>query len=133
MPEITETKADASATVKLRWGGAEDADGVAIPLHFEKNPHFCEVTFEDDGNYMMELNGTWFYKSPKAKTIDLMSAFFEKPLEGECDMTLKIFAPPASGENDPSQGDDWAENYYYTMEKLPTVRLEFEPVVSEVK
>ena len=133
MPEITETKADASAPVKLRWGGAEDADGVAIPLHFEKNPQFCEVTFEDDGNYMMELNGTWFYKSPKAKTIDLMSAFFEKPLEGECDMTLKIFAPPASGENDPSQGDDWAENYYYTMEKLPTVRLEFEPVVSEVK
>lgn len=133
MPEITETKADASAPVKLRWGGAEDADGVAIPLHFEKNPHFCEVIFEDDGNYMMELNGTWFYKSPKAKTIDLMSAFFEKPLEGECDMTLKIFAPPASGENDPSQGDDWAENYYYTMEKLPTVRLEFEPVVSEVK
>ena len=56
-----------------------------------------------------------------------------KPLEGECDMTLKIFAPPASGKNDPSQGDDWAENYYYTMEKLPTVRLEFEPVVSEVK
>lgn len=133
MPEITETKADASAPVKLRWGGAEDADGVAIPLHFEKNPQFCEVIFEDDGNYMMELNGTWFYKSPKAKTIDLMSAFFEKPLEGECDMTLKIFAPPASGENDPSQGDDWAENYYYTMEKLPTVRLEFEPVVSEVK
>ena len=64
----------------------------------------------------------------KAKTIDLMSAFYEKPLEGECDMTLKIFAPPASGENDPSQGADWAENYYYTIEKLPKVRLEFEPV-----
>ena len=24
---------------------------------------------------MMEINGKWFYKSPKAKTIDLMSAF----------------------------------------------------------
>ena len=77
---------------------------------------------------MMEINGKWFYRSPGAKTIDLMSAFYEKPLSGECDMTLKLFAPPASGENDPSQGDDWAENYYYTMEKLPNVRLEFEPV-----
>ena len=27
-------------------------------------------------------------------------------------MTLKIFAPPASGENDETQGDDWQTNYY---------------------
>ncbi|MBQ3162719.1 MAG: hypothetical protein IJC04_11420 [Oscillospiraceae bacterium] len=117
--------------VTLRWGGAEDAEGLAIPMHFDSNPHFCELYFDedDDSNYMMEINGRWFYKSPEAKCIDLMSAFYEKPLNGACDMTLKLFAPPASGENDPSQGDDWAENYYYTVKKLPKIRLEFEPVV----
>ncbi len=117
--------------VTLRWGGAEDADGLAIPMHFDSNPHFCELYFDedDDSNYMMEINGRWFYKSPEAKCIDLMSAFYEKPLDGACDMTLKLFAPPASGENDPSQGDDWTENYYYTVKKLPKIRLEFEPVV----
>ena len=117
--------------VTLRWGGAEDAEGLAIPMHFDSNPHFCELYFDedDDSNYMMEINGRWFYKSPEAKCIDLMSAFYEKPLDGACDITLKLFAPPASGENDPSQGDDWAENYYYTVKKLPKIRLEFEPVV----
>ena len=117
--------------VTLRWGGAEDAEGLAIPMHFDSNPHFCELYFDEDdnSNYMMEINGRWFYKSPEAKCIDLMSAFYEKPLDGACDMTLKLFAPPASGENDPSQGDDWAENYYYTVKKLPKIRLEFEPVV----
>lgn len=39
---------------------------------------------------MMEINGKWFYKSPEAKTIDLMAAFFEKPLEGEADLTLRL-------------------------------------------
>lgn len=120
--------AELSLPVRMRWGGAEDADGIAIPLHFEKDPHFCEIIFEDDGNYMIEINGRWFYKSPQAKTIDLMSAFFEKPVTEPCDLTLKIFAPPASGENDPSQGDDWQENYYTVMEKLPRLRIRFEPV-----
>ena len=114
---------------KLRWGGSEDAEGIAIPLHFEKNPTFCEVTFDDDSNLMMEINGKWFYKSPKAKTIDLMSAFFEKPLDGEADLTLKIFAPPANGENDPSQGDDWQTNYYATLNKLPDIRIRFAPII----
>ncbi|MGN0667234.1 MAG: hypothetical protein ACI4KF_12005 [Huintestinicola sp.] len=128
LPEMTSGEGEAKLPITLRWGGAEDAEGIEIPLHFSGNPHFCEVVFEDEGNYMMEINGKWFYKSPEAKTIDLMSAFFEKPVTGECDMTLKLFAPPASGENDPSQGEDWAENYYCTIEKLPSVRLEFEPV-----
>ncbi|MGN0691438.1 MAG: hypothetical protein ACI4K7_03720 [Oscillospiraceae bacterium] len=119
---------EAQFPIKLRWGGAEDAEGIAIPVHFEKNPHFCEVVFEDDGNYMLELNGKWFYKAPGTKTVDLMGAFFEKPLDGKCDMTLKLFAPPATGENDPSQGDDWAENYYAVVEKLPKIRVRFEPV-----
>ena len=113
--------------VKLRWGGSEDAEGIEIPLHFEKNPHFCEVTFDDDSNLMMEINGKWFYKSPKARTIDLMSAFFEKPLEGEADLTLRIFAPPASGENDLSV-EDGLLNSWSTVEKLPDIRIRFEPV-----
>ena len=113
----------------MRWGGSEDSDGVEIPVHIERDPHFFEITFEDEGNYVMEINGKWFYRSPKAHTIDLMSAFYDGHINEPCDMTLKIFAPPATGENDPSQGDDWAENYYYTMEKMPQIRLEYEPVV----
>lgn len=128
LPKMTEGE-ELSFPVKMRWGGAEDADGVAIPLHFEKNPVFCEVTFEEPVNLMMEINGKWFYKSPEAKTIDLMSAFYEKPLDGECDMTLKIFAPPASGENDPSQGEDWQLNYYSELTKMPQIRIRFAPIV----
>ena len=111
----------------LRWGGSEDAEGLEIPLHFEKNPHFCEVTFDDDSNIMMEINGKWFYKSPEAKTIDLMAAFFEKPLEGEADLTLRLFAPPASGENDLSI-EDGLMNSYTEIKKLPNIRIRFEPV-----
>ncbi len=133
-PEITR-KSEIHLPVKLRWGGSEDAEGIEIPLHFEKNPHFCEAVFDkdDDGNYMMEINGKWFYKSPEARTIDFMSAFYEKPLDGAADMTLKLFAPPASGENDPSQGDDWNTNYYYTLKKLPKIRILFEPVTGRVE
>ena len=76
---------------------------------------------------MMEINGKWFYKSPKAKVIDLMSAFYEKPLNGAADLTLRIFAPPASGENDLSI-EDGMFNSYQTIEKLPKIRIEFEPV-----
>lgn len=117
--------------VTLRWGGSEDAEGIAVPLHFEGNPHFCELVFEDDSNLMIEINGRWFYKSPKAKTIDLMSAFYEKPLSGECDMTLKIFAPPASGENDIST-EDGLFNSYTTIEKLPKIRIRFSAVEPSV-
>lgn len=125
-PSMTKSE-ELSFPVKLRWGGAEDAEGIEIPIHFEKNPHFCEVTFDDDSNIMMEINGKWFYKSPKARTIDLMAAFFEKPLTGEADLTLRLFAPPASGENDLS-AEDGLMNSYATIEKLPAIRVEFEPV-----
>lgn len=125
-PSITESE-EVQFPVKLRWGGFEDSDGIEIPLHFDCNPTFCEITFEEELNLMMEINGKWFYKSPKAKTIDFMSAFYEKPLSGECDLTLKIFAPPASGENDPSQGEDWDINYYSSINKMPNIRIRFEP------
>ena len=125
-PKMT-LKEEVKLPLTLRWGGAEDAEGIAIPLHFDGNPHFCEAVFEDDSNLMMEINGTWFYKSPKAKTIDFMSAFFKKPLTGPCELTLKIFAPPASGENDIST-EDGLYNSYTTIEKLPNIRVRFEPV-----
>lgn len=121
-----EQGAEVTLPVTLRWGSSEDADGLAIPLHFEKNPVFCEVTFEDEGNYMMELNGRWFWRSPKASTIDLMSAFFENPLDGAADLTLKIFAPPAAGENDLTR-EDGLFNSYATIEKLPKIRIRFAP------
>lgn len=128
-PEMKQSD-ELTVPVTLRWGGAEDADGIAIPVHFDSDPHFCEIVFdeEDDGNYMLEINGKWFYKSPKVRTIDLMGAFFEKPFDGSADMTIKLFAPPASGENDCTQGDDWDMNYYYTLIKLPKVRVLCTPV-----
>lgn len=113
--------------VTLRWGNSEDAEGIAVPVHFDGDPCLCELVFEDDSNLMIEVNGTWFYKSPKAKTIDLISAFYEKPLEGETDLTIKIFAPPASGENDLS-APDGAFNSYYTLEKMPKIRIRTTPV-----
>jgi len=129
-PSLTEHE-EASFPVTLRWGGSEDATGLSIPLHFEKNPVFVEVIFDDEIkglNLMMELNDHWFYKAPGVKTIDMMSAFFEKPLADTCDLALKLFAPPASGENDLSQGEDWTENYYIVLKKLPMVRLKFQPI-----
>lgn len=117
--------------VKLRWGGSEDSTGLCIPLHFEGNPIFAEVTFDEeisDLNLMMELNGHWFYKAPGVKFIDLMPAFFEKQLDVACVMNIKLFAPPATGENDPTQGPDWMDNYYTLIKKLPEFRLRFEPI-----
>jgi hypothetical protein len=130
MPKLT-VGDDLKLPVTLRWGNSEDADGLAIPLHFEAQPHFCEAIFDndDDSNYIMELGGKWFYKSPKAKFVDFMPAFFEKPLTGETDLTLKIFAPPATGENDPAQGDDWQNNFYAEVKKLPRIRILFKPVL----
>lgn len=66
---------------------------------------------------MMEINGKWFYKAPETKTVDLMPAFFDSEVKDGQVLTLKMFAPPATGENDESQGDDWAVNYYTEMKK----------------
>ncbi len=127
MPEL-DVQEEVSFPVQMRWGGAEDAEGVAIPLTLEKTPEFCEITFEEELNLMIEINGRWFYKAPGTKTIDMMPAFFENPVEPGTELTLKIFAPPASGENDPSQGEDWATNYYCKMEKMPELRIRYESV-----
>lgn len=129
LPEITGEDA-AALPVTLRWGGAEDAEGLAIPLHFEKNPHFCELNFKDSGNYMLELNGTWFYKSPDVKFVDLMPAFFEHPLDAPCTLPLRIFAPPASGRNDLTLPDGLT-NSYAVISELPEIRIEWEPIEAD--
>lgn len=119
--------------VTLRWGGSEDAEGVEMELSFDGDPVFAEANFKDDlkdANLMLEINGRWFYKAPGVTFVDFMPAFFDKKLDGPCTMKLRIFAPPATGENDPSQGEDWQENYYYTLKSLPDIRLRFEPVIA---
>lgn len=124
-PKITDGD-ELTLPVTLRWGGSEDAEGISIPLHFEADPHFCEAVFDDDddSNLMLEINGRWFYKSPAAKRIDMMSAFFESPLGGETELTLRIFAPPASGENDLS-AESGLLNSYTTIKKLPQIRIRY--------
>ena len=132
---VMETGEEVSLPARLRWGGSEDADGLSLSIHFDADPVFCEAEFEDDlldANLMMELNGRWFYKAPGVKRIDFMSAFYKNRLTGAKDLTLKIFAPPASGENDPSQGDDWQTKYYYTVSSLPQLRIEYKPVVADM-
>ena len=108
-------------------GGSDDAEGLEIPLHFEKNPHFCEVIFDDDSNIMMEINGKWFYKSPEAKTlIDLMAAFFEKPLEGEADLTLGDFLLLLQAVRMISIEDGLMNSYAADQKKLPNIRIRFD-------
>lgn len=120
---------ECSLPITMRWGGSEDAEGVAICVLFEKTPVFCEVYFEEEElNLMMELNGRWFYKAPRVKTIDLMEAFFETPIDENTQLTLKIFAPPATGKNDSTQGEDWTVNYYCSMNKMPELRIRYESV-----
>lgn len=127
-----EYEGDAAIPVTLRWGGSEDATGIAIDLPMEGNPVFAEANFTDElakANLMMEINGRWFYKAPGVKFIDFMPAFYGKEIEKNTVIKLKIFAPPADGVNDPAQGDDWDINYYYTLKKLPDIRLRYEPVM----
>lgn len=126
-PDVVKEE-ETALPLKLRWGSAEDADGFAIDIHFEKNPEFCEITFEEPLSLMMELNGHWFYKAPETKTIDLMPAFFKSPLAGEKKLMLTVFATPPDGVNDESQGNDWNYNYYTEMTKLPELRIRYEAI-----
>ena len=125
MPEMTEGE-EAAFPVQLRWGGSEDADGLAMPIAFEGNPEFCEMTVEDPIGLMVELNGKWFYKAPHVKTIDLMSAFFDKPLTGAQTLTLRLFAPPADGVNVDDGSEDWLYNYRATLTGEPGMRIRYQ-------
>ena len=134
-PSIVDNET-ASLPLTLRWGGAEDADGLSIEIDFESDPVFAEINFPDelkDANLMMEINGKWFYKAPGVKYIDLMSAFYNKRLNGPCKMNLNIFAPPSSGMNSSDQGSDWDINYYYTITALPEIRVRFKPIMIDEK
>lgn len=119
-----EERGEVAPPFELRWRNSEDADGVSLPLSLPKMPCYCELYFEDDGNYVMELNGRWFYKSPRTRFVDLMPAFFETPGTFPKQTNLRIFAPPPNGENDLSSPDE----YRKTVKTLPRLRLEFEPV-----
>ncbi|MCQ2417912.1 MAG: hypothetical protein MJ071_08920 [Oscillospiraceae bacterium] len=125
LPRISEhAEAAPALPITLRWGGAEDADGIAMLFRLEQQPHFCELVFSDKGNYMIEFLGRWFYKAPEAAFVDLMPAFFEHPLEHACDAAIRIFAPPADGINP----EDDLLNCYTLIEALPALRVEYEPV-----
>lgn len=127
MPEMTEGE-ETSFPAPLRWGGSEDAEGLALEIDFEGDPVFCEMTVEQEIGLMVELNGRWFYKAPHVKTIDLMSAFFDKPLPGPAKLPLRLFAPPADGVNVEDGNEDWAVNYRAVLEKAPEMRIRYAPV-----
>lgn len=125
-PEMKEG-AEVQLPFTFRWGGAEDADGLAVPIRFEHNPEFCELTFDEDIALMMELNGRWFYKAPATRFVDLMEAFFDKPVADGTELTLKLFATPGEGVNTDDGNADWMENYRVTMQHLPELRVRYEP------
>ncbi len=126
LPQMTDC-GEASLPAALRWGGAEDAEGLALRVRLEGNPHFCELTFSDGGNYMIECGGRWFYKSPQTKFVDLMPAFFGRHIPRPCELTLRIFAPPADGKND-LNCPDGLMNSYTTITELPKLRIAYAPV-----
>ena len=127
-----ESGSEVSFPCKLRWGSSEDSEGVEVSVKVEKNPHYAELYFDEeliDANLMFEFGGYWFYKAPGVKCIDLMSYFFENPLEEgwSKEFKLRIFAPPATGKNS-TDSKESLFNYYYELPKLPKIRIEYEPV-----
>lgn len=131
MPEI-KTNEEIHFPIKLRWGGSEDADGIEIPIIFEKTPEFCEITIEEKLSLMIEVNGRWFYKSPEVKTIDLLPAFYKNKFNDKKEISVKIFATPLNGENFDDGNDDWNFNYYAEMKNPPNFRIRYE-VPSQVE
>lgn len=128
----TACEGEVKLPVTLRYGGSEDAEGIAVDVPLEGNPVFAEAYFEGElknANLLMEINGRWFYKAPGATFVDFMPAFYGKDVSGLSEIKLTVFAPPAEGTNDPSQGEDWASNYYYEIKELPRLRFRFEPVI----
>lgn len=111
---------------KLRWGGSDDADGVEIPVNLERTPEFCEATFEEDACLMIEFGGKWFYKAKGVKTIDFMSLFFERRLNGPAIVPLRIFGTPVDGVNPKTDAPDWATNYYSELKAAPQLRIRYE-------
>ena len=129
-PKLKEGK-NVKLPVILNWRSSEDADGISIELDFEKDPVFAEAEFEGslvEANLIMEINGTWFFKAPGVKFVDFMPAFFKKRLKNGSKINLNIFAPPATGENDPKQGPGWETDFCYELKELPKIRLRYEKI-----
>ena len=84
------------------------------------------MTVEQEIGLMVEMNGKWFYMAPGTKTIDMMSAFFGKVIDAPCDMTMKIFAPPADGVNVNDGSVDWDINYRTVLNEAPKMRIRYE-------
>jgi hypothetical protein len=121
---------------ELRWGGSEDASGILISICFDQNPVFCEINFSGEDvnlNLMMEINGRWFFKKSGVKSIDMIPAFFNNKLSGKTEISLRIFAPPPEGINNPSQGKDWEINYYAKMQNQPELRIRYVPAMASVE
>lgn len=122
---------EVSLPLNLRWGSSEDSDGISIPIHLDSNPIFFELYFQDDLkdlNLIFSIHQHHFYKAPGVTVIDLMSAFFDKPISTPCDMDLHLFAPPSTGENVQSDRSDWNINYYTPLTQLPRIRIRYSPI-----
>ena len=140
--------AAAKCPVTLRFGGAEDFEGLSVPVAVEGRPVFFEAYFDGelaDENLMLEVNGTWFYKKPGVRCIDMSSAWFgseesnhdaetkgDKASAAESEVLVTIVAPPASGENDLSLKDGDI-NYYRTLTALPRFRVRYAPILDARK
>ena len=126
--------------VTLRYGGAEDFEAVAIPMELSGAPVLFDCYFDGallDANLMLEINGKWFYKKPGVKMIDLCSAFFDGTFTGG-EVTVTVYAPPASGENDEAHGipgnpDSWQTDYVTVLPALPRFRVCYAPVLDARK
>jgi hypothetical protein len=57
----------------------------------------------------------------------MMPAFFGKRIANGAEMSLKIFAPPPEGVNDPAQGGGWETDYYATLCAAPKLRIRYAP------
>ena len=119
---------------RLRWGGSEDSDGIALPINLKDIPVFFEVTFDEEVSLMIECLGRWFYKASGVKTIDMMSIFYEAKREGKLEelskeigsAVLNIFVTPKDGVN-PKTGDaDEYINYYDIINTCPEIRIRYE-------
>ncbi len=121
-----ETGENMAFPAQLRWGGSEDADGIEIDLSFTGMPQLCEFLCREDLSLMIEFCGRWFYKSPHVHEVDLMSAFFDRPISGPCTIPVRIFATCPDGENHKGENDDWDINAYFVMEEEPEFRIRYE-------
>ena len=123
-------KPEALRQIPMRWGGAEDSEGVEMKVRMEGTPVFFELAFPREANLMFSVNERWFYKRPGVTVIDAMPAFFgkdAKPVTAGEEIRILIFAPPAEGENPKTDREDWAMNYYTEMTELPRLRVRYEP------